>query len=168
MRAASLFTPEADAVIANAFSWIASVKARTVPPLVFVARPTYRSLHAPRGKPAARSRNAFTFTPADIELLRLMAANCEHLETGGRVIREFDPRGKQYQTEAIGRTQWVGKPEWADAGMSGDEIRSALERAIAGGSLGKRQERLIEAMQAELAATRANLADGDKPQECPF
>jgi len=54
-----------------------------------------------------------------------------------------------YQTggDVIGRTSWVGMPEWARGfGMNREEIRTAVEKAIAGKPLGSKQEQLIQTM----------------------
>lgn len=92
------------------------------------------------------------FAASERELLRLMVKNSGWSEIGGRAIREqsdFCTGG-----DVIGRTQWIGKPEWAKASsganMTQDEISRAVELAIAGKPLGRKQRILIEAMLDEM------------------
>jgi hypothetical protein len=94
------------------------------------------------------------------ELLRVMAANSGHLEIGGKAVHKYDPRGMQFEHEVIGRTRWIGQPEWArSCGMTSAQIIAAVEKAITGKrKLCKRQALLIEGMLFEIEATRANLA----------
>jgi hypothetical protein len=164
------FSPEADAIVASAFGWLADFRSIQLPPIEPFVRPPYQPAKVKRRALAIveqRRRNAFAFSPADVEALRLMAANCEHLEIGGRAMREQS----DYATggDVVGRTAWIGKPEWAEGwDMSGDEIRAAVEKAIAGDRLGHRQEALIKAMQEEIQSTRANLAPQIIAPECPF
>lgn len=93
------------------------------------------------------------FTQSEREMLRLMAKNSGWLEVGGRAVREQS----DYQTggDVIGRTQWIGKPDWAKAStganMTQAEISRAVELAIAGKPLGRKQKILVEGMLAELA-----------------
>jgi len=84
-----------------------------------------------------------------------MVKNSGWSEIGGRAVREYDERGTQFQDSVIGRTQWVGKPDWAKsstgANMTQDEISRAVELAIAGKPLGRKQRILVEGMIDEIA-----------------
>lgn len=80
------------------------------------------------------------------DMLRVMAANSGWIERGGRVVRNLEG-------DAVGRTHWIGQPEWARGfGMNQPEIVSTVEKAIAGQRLGKLQALLLEAMLEELHA----------------
>jgi hypothetical protein len=77
------------------------------------------------------------------ETLRLMAVNSGWLETGGRVVRNL-------AGDAVGRTRWVGRPDWARGfPYSPDQLLAIVEKAIAGGRLGKMQHAILGAMLAE-------------------
>lgn len=162
--AGSVFSTQADAAIGECFAWLHDFRDIQLPPIEPFVRPAYIPVGDYREQKRER-RNTFAFTAADIELLRIMAANCTHIEIGGRAIR----RPSQHQTggEVIGRTQWLGKPEWA-MDYSKEEIETAVEKAINGDWLGKRQQALIEVMLADIAETRANCAPVIQAPECPF
>lgn len=93
----------------------------------------------------------------DFATLRAMAKTAVWQERGGRAIREAG----QYQTggAVVGRTVWVGMPDWAEGfGWDAPRIKAIVEKAIAGKPLGQKQRRLIAAMLAEVGGR----------EECPF
>jgi hypothetical protein len=55
---------------------------------------------------------------------------------------------RQMNEEGNGRTVWVGMPEWA---KGFDGIAETVEKAIAGGTLGRRQRLLLQVMLQEAA-----------------
>lgn len=82
-------------------------------------------------------------------MLRLMAEHSGHLERGGLAMRE----ASEHCTggDVIGRTAWVGQPEWAQGlGLNRAQLKRAVERHLAGKRLGILQRTAVEAMQAEL------------------
>jgi hypothetical protein len=94
---------------------------------------------------------------SDFRTLRQMAKAANWSERGGRAIREAG----DYQTggQVIGRTVWVGMPEWAQGfGWDSAMIKAIVEKAIAGKPLGEKQRRLIASMLHEIG--------GREP--CPF
>lgn len=108
--------------------------------------------------PLTACNNAEGSVPAgiqqDAELLRIMAANSGWSEIGGRAIREWS----DFQTggDVIGRTQWVGKPQWAKGFGTVKQIGATVEKAIAGKrKLCKQQKLLIDAMLYEIEDMRA-------------
>lgn len=161
----SVFSDQASAAIGEAFAWLHDFRDISLPPVEPFARPAYVSQYIPRGQRQERRRNRFTFTPDQISLLRIMAENCTHSEIGGRAM--FKVSDHQAGGEVVGRTVWVGKPDWALDAV-GDEIAVAVEKAIDGSWLGKRQETFIEVMLAEIEATRANCAPQVQAPDCPF
>lgn len=81
----------------------------------------------------------------DKSTLREMAKHSGWVERGGLAIR----KASKFQTggEVIGRTSWVGQPEWARGfGYSKAEIQAIVEKRIAGKRLGKKQKLLIDVM----------------------
>jgi hypothetical protein len=103
-----------------------------------------------------REVKAPAFPPSVRAMLRLMAEHSGHIERGGLAIREAG----SYQTggAVIGRTVWTGQPEWARGfNMNREEIKTAVEKAIARRALGRRQQAMLSAMLEDIAATRANL-----------
>jgi hypothetical protein len=82
----------------------------------------------------------------DCVVLREMAKHSGWVERGGLAIR----KASAYQSggEVIGRTSWVGQPEWARGfGYSKAEIQAITEKAIAGKRLGRKQRLLFQAMR---------------------
>lgn len=132
------FSPEADAVIANAFDWLRQ-----------------RELNPPAPVVVARLyRHGMTFSEQDATVLRSMAEHSGWIERGGMAIRELS----KYQTggDVIGRTQWIGQPEWARGfGYSRDDIQAIVEKAIAGEALGTKQTLLMQAMLDVMAESQA-------------
>ena len=67
-----------------------------------------------------------------------------------------NPYGYKTQEElnqaGMGRTHWVGMPEWArGSGYDRAQIVAIVERGIAGKRLGKRQRLLFQVMREVLA-----------------
>jgi hypothetical protein len=87
------------------------------------------------------------------DMLRVMAANSGWIERGGLAIRE--PSRFQTGGEVVGRTGWVGQPEWARGfGMNQPEIIATVEKALSGKRLGKLQALLLDEMMIEVRATK--------------
>lgn len=154
IKIAGAFSLEADLLVDAALRGIEEIKTRQVAPIVPFIRPNGKR----------------PFTVADCAALRIMAANCGWIEQGGKGMGGSDrasyyvagklirPAGKTQQElndEGNGRTQWVGQPEWAQGfDMNPEEIRAAVEKAIAGQRLGPRQRLLIQGMYEEILAMR--------------
>jgi hypothetical protein len=83
--------------------------------------------------------------PPDVQaILRDMAADSGVKEYGGRVMRNL-------AGDAVGRTVWIGQPEWCKGfGYSKAQIVAIVEKAIAGRKLGKRQALLLESMLSDI------------------
>lgn len=87
---------------------------------------------------------------ADRHVLREMARHSGWIERGGRAIRA--PSKYQAGGDVIGRTQWVGQPQWARGfGYSKADIEAITERGIAGKRLGRKQRLLFQTMRDVLA-----------------
>lgn len=69
-------------------------------------------------------------------------------ERGGKLV--FDEVGRNTEPgggEVLGRTSWVGESWWfgrPDQSLSADQARSAIDKAVAGKKLGKRQLDFVE------------------------
>lgn len=97
-------------------------------------------------------------------MLRIMAANSGWSEIGGRAIRE--PSDFQTGGAVIGRTVWVGKPEWARGFGNVKAITATVEKAIAGKrKLCKQQRLLLDAMLYEIEDMRADSAGCNEQDE---
>jgi hypothetical protein len=135
-----LFTAEADKAIAEAFAWLAR-----------------RELYVP--EPIVKQvlyRQGMFLSEEDQRILRNMAEHSGWVEKGGRAIRE----ASEYQAggEVIGRTSWIGQPEWARGfGYNKAEIQAIVEKAIAGQRLASKQTLLIQAMLDVLAESKATV-----------
>lgn len=153
MKAKRLFTAEANSVIASAFSWLGAMRDRPALPAI---QPAMRQPFKPA---AAFSR----YSQYLCQMLRCMAVNSGWEEVGGRAIREQS----DYQTggDVIGRTVWLGKPDWAKGFGKVEEIQATVEKAIAGETLWPKQKLLIEAMLQEIEDMRDA---SESPEDCPF
>jgi hypothetical protein len=85
------------------------------------------------------------------EQLSYMRAETGWLEEGGKIMREGtqDPRGMvgEGQGEVIGRTPWLPRAEWWPSrphGLSELEVHVAIDKALAGDKLGKRQQDVVD------------------------
>jgi hypothetical protein len=112
-------------------------------------------------------------TSTDVhELMRIMAANSGHLERGGLAAgsqSQVPIKGAKSQAEmneeGTGRTVWVGQPPWASGlGMSVKQIETAVDKAIRGKHLGKKQRTVVEAMLQELHDMRTEIDQTPAPQ----
>lgn len=168
---------EEDDTIAGAYDSLAGMGFEVVqPPAKY--QPIGRMFQPKAPAPRKRMRRGRFVPVAAYEALRSMAQQAVWIERGGRAIRE----ASEYQTggDVIGRTSWIGMPEWARGfGYDRAAIVAAVEKAIAGEWLGDKQEILIRAMLDEIAGPRnqqpepapwldeigANVGHSD---ECPF
>ena len=116
-----------------------------------------------------RFRPSYRFTSREVSMLRDMAKSAVWAEVGGKgagwqgqVSHGFKSQ-RDLNEEGNGRTQWVGMPEWARGlDMNREAIQAAVEKAIAGETLGKRQRLAVQVMMDAMAE---NSAAADK---CPF
>jgi 2'-5' RNA ligase len=107
--------------------------------------------------------------PPDMhEPLRKMAESAVWFEEGGKAaggqyIPGVTRKSQQELNEAgEGRTQWVGMPDWARGfGMNKADFQAAVEKAIAGQPLGKKQRQAVQAMMDEVKEYRAFKAEMD-------
>jgi hypothetical protein len=92
-----------------------------------------------------------------------MADSAVWLERGGRgtgFAGQVNKHGFKTQEEmndaGMGRTQWVGMPEWArGSGYNRAQIQAIVEKGLAGRYLGKRQRLLFNVMREVLAESDA-------------
>ncbi len=134
----SLFSKEADKTIAEAFAWLERRKLYVPEPII--PQPIYRQ--------------GMFFSEQDQRILRSMAESAVWVEKGGKAIREQ----ADYQTggDVIGRTSWLGMPEWAQGfGYDREQIKAVVEKAIAGKRLAPKQTILIQAMLDAMAEANA-------------
>src|ERR1051325_6343499 len=113
------FSPEADAVIENAFRWLGARQLAQSEQLM----------------PFRSYRPGMAFSEADAKTLRDMAQSAVWLERGGRAIGARsafeESRGVKSREEMQSRTQWLGMPEWARGfGMDRGAIGATVEKAI--------------------------------------
>ena len=133
-----LFSPEADKAIAKAFAWLRE-------------RELYQPPEETHGRVYSRG---MVFSADEQRILRIMAEHSGWLERGGMAIREVSDH--QTGGDVIGRTQWIGQPEWAHGfGYEKAEIQIIVEKAIAGQRLGSKQVLLFQAMLDALADAQA-------------
>lgn len=108
------------------------------------------SVRLARRQSAAGKFDTTILSDSDRRTLRSMAEHSGWIERGGLAIRE----ASKYQTggDVIGRTSWVGQPEWARGfGYGKAEIKAIVEKAIAGKRLGSKQKLLFRGMLEVLA-----------------
>ena len=135
-----LFSPEADNAIAKAFAWLAE-------------RDLYQSEPIVQGR---LYRHGMVLSDEEQRILRCMAEHSGWIERGGLAIRE----ASDYQTggDVIGRTQWIGQPEWASGfGYGKAEIQNVVEKAIAGQRLASKQTVLFQVMLDVLADAQSTV-----------
>lgn len=80
------------------------------------------------------------------EQLSAMRAETGWLEEGGRLITRAAYEGDP-NPEVVGRTPWVPRAEWwseRPAGMNEREVQTAIDKALAGETLGPRQQELVD------------------------
>lgn len=177
---------ETNPAIASAFSWLAGAGFEVVQPR---PRVTIKERHALVIRAPARvvvvklaktlQVPSLQIAASDYDTLRVMAAKCGVIEYGGKAMR----KRSKYQTggDVVGRTVWIGMSEWAvGLGLHKDEIVHAVEKAIAGKHLGKRQRLVVENMLDSIAETRQAVTDFQNEQwvldgeqvtngeDCPF
>lgn len=170
------FNPEEEDcdAIAGAYSSLASIGFQVVQP-----RAPYQPIgrmFRPKAPVARKRQRRSLFIPVSTHTaLRSMAQQSGWIERGGRAIRE----AADYQTggDVIGRTSWIGMPEWAQGfGYDKAAIVAIVDKAIAGEWLGRKEQILVRAMLEEIAgpceAEReewleigANVGHSD---DCPF
>ena len=124
------------------------------------------------------SRQTFQIMVSDHAILRDMAKQAVWQEIGGRGAGwqgQTVPKGFKTQRElneaGLGRTHWVGMPEWArGSGMNREQICAAVEKAIKGKRLGAKQLAILKAMLYELGDSRYSPAPAfdDVDAETPF
>jgi len=124
-----------------------------------------------RARAAAKAAEAKITVPEDThEMLRTMAANAGHLERGGRAVgagTAFDEQQgirsrSEMNAEGAWRTVFAGQPEWAKGfSATPEDVKAAVEKAIAGKPLGAKQKDIVKAMLAEVKATRENLSQAE-------
>ena len=136
-----LFSTEADLVVLQAINWLEDRKHYRIPAI------------APYIRPTGKRR----FSDQDKRDLRDMAKHSGWQEVGGQAIRQRDDlTGLEFSGDVIGRTSWVGQPEWAKGfGMSPADISQAVEKAIAGERLGSKQREIVQSMIEALYDERA-------------
>ena len=143
------FSPEADAVIENAFRWLSSRQLAHHEPII----------------PFRFYRPGMAFTESDAVILRDMAKSAVWTERGGQAYGAHttfeETRGIKSRGDMQARSQWLGMPAWAKGfGMNRDDITAVVEKALKGESLGRKQALLIQSMLEEMSQAYA--------QACPF
>lgn len=122
-------------------------------------------------------RHNLTIAAAEHDPLRHMASRAVWLEVGGRAAGwqgQITPRGfktqRQLNEQGTGRTHWVGMPEWARGlAMNRAAIQNAVEKAIAGEWLGKRQTLCLRIMLAEIRGNDLPASPEEhNASDCPF
>jgi len=131
----------------GAFRALADIGFQVAQPAPKPAKP--RKRHVP-------PKHGLSIPERDFPILRDMAESATWAEVGGRAVgamNDFEERAlgvrtrEEMNAEGQGRTRWIGMPQWARGfGMNRDAIRNAVERAIHGERLGKKQARLVQAM----------------------
>lgn len=100
--------------------------------------------------------------PEAHDMLRTMAEHSDWAERGGEKFgakTAFDERiGIASRDEVAGRSQWLGKPDWAKSGSGANytkaEIKAVVEKAINGERLGPKQRLLVEGMLDEIESNK--------------
>lgn len=80
------------------------------------------------------------------EQLTAMRGETGWSEVGGKLITRAAYDGDP-NPEVVGRTAWLPRADWwpdRPAGMSEDEVQTAIEKALAGEELGPRQKELVD------------------------
>lgn len=143
-----IFSVQADLVVLQAMNWLEERKHYRIPAI------------APYIRPTGKRR----FSDQDKRDLRDMARHSGWQEVGGMgtgARTAFEARhGVKTQEEmnalGMGRTHWLGQPEWARGfGMNPAEILAAVDKAIAGERLGPKQREIVQAMMEALYEERA-------------
>lgn len=101
------------------------------------------------------------------DMLRTMAEHSDWAERGGEKFgakTAFDERiGIASRDEVQGRSQWLGKPDWAKSGSGANytkaEIKAVVEKAINGERLGPKQRLLVEGMLDEIESNKPKQYD---------
>ena len=148
-KSAGLFSLEADLLVDAAIRWLEDRRHEVIPPITPFIRPTGKR----------------PFTDQDCAALRAMAKTAVWQEVGGRAAgasNDWDAKRlglrdqRELNEEGIGRTHWVGMPEWAQGfGMNREEITAAVEKAINGERIGSKQRNLLQSMIDALYETRS-------------
>ena len=148
MKAKGIFSVEADLVVIRAMNWLEDRKHYRIPAICPYVRPTGKR----------------HFSDQDKAALRDMARHSGWQEVGGMGTgarsafeRSLGVKSQEEMNEAgMGRTHWVGQPEWARGfGMNPAEILAAVDKAIAGERLGSKQREIVQAMLEALYEERA-------------
>jgi hypothetical protein len=135
-----LFSKEANEAIAEAFAWLERRKLYVPEPII----------------PVRIYRQGMPFSNEDQRILRSMAESAVWIEKGGEAIRE----ASRYQAggDVVGRTSWLGMPEWAKGfGYDREQIKAIVEKAITGNKLAAKQTVLIQAMLDTMAEADATV-----------
>ena len=113
---------------------------------------------------ASAARVAPQLSPEDLAFLRDMAKRSGWAERGGQLIRKADRNANRWEKtfaqgrtgEVSGRTNWVGRPEWARGiDLNPEQLSALVEKALAGKRLGPKQAAIWEHMLLTMADFKA-------------